>query len=75
MGKLTRKEILMAGLAVLALTLWVFGHDVFNTSAVALGIVCLMIITGVVSWTRYFQIPRRGMCLSGLPHLLPWPTG
>ncbi len=50
MGALTRKEIVMAGLALLALALWVFGQDVFNTSAVALGIVCLMIVTGVVSW-------------------------
>jgi len=50
MGALTRKEIVMAGLALLALTLWVFGQDLFNTSAVALGIVCLMIVTGVVTW-------------------------
>ncbi len=50
MGALTRKEIVMAGLALLALALWVFGQDLFNASAVALGIVCLMIVTGVVTW-------------------------
>jgi L-tartrate/succinate antiporter len=50
MGKMTHKEIVMALLAVTALALWIFGEKHVNATTAALVIICLMIITGVVSW-------------------------
>lgn len=50
MGKLTGRELVMAALALLALTFWIFGQSVINTTTVALIVICLMIITGIISW-------------------------
>ncbi|GFK93418.1 Citrate carrier [Fundidesulfovibrio magnetotacticus] len=50
MGALTRKEITMAGLAVFALVLWIFGGKLFDATTVALMALSLMILTGVVTW-------------------------
>jgi len=50
MGALTRKEITMGGLAILALLLWIFGGKQFDATTVALMGLCLMILTGVITW-------------------------
>jgi L-tartrate/succinate antiporter len=50
MGKVTGKEILMAGLAILALALWIFGGDWVNATTVAILVLCLMVVTNIVSW-------------------------
>jgi L-tartrate/succinate antiporter len=50
LGPISRNEILMACMAVLALVLWIFAAKYMNATQVALVILCLMIITGVVSW-------------------------
>ena len=50
MGNLTRKELTMGGLAILALLLWIFGGKQFDATTVALIGLCLMILTGVISW-------------------------
>jgi L-tartrate/succinate antiporter len=50
MGRITRKEILMAGAAILALLLWIFGGGRFNATTVALMVLSLMILTGIVTW-------------------------
>jgi L-tartrate/succinate antiporter len=51
MGPVTRKEWTMAGLAVFALVLWIFGASLFNATTVALMALSLMIIFDVVNWS------------------------
>lgn len=50
MGPLSRQEMTMAGLAVFALVLWIFGGKMFDATTVALMALCLMVITGVITW-------------------------
>lgn len=50
MGKMTGKEWTMAGLALLALTLWIMGQNYINATSVALVVICLMLVTGIVTW-------------------------
>ena len=50
MGKTSRKERLMAGLAVLALLLWIFGGKYLDATTVALVVLSLMLLTGIVKW-------------------------
>jgi L-tartrate/succinate antiporter len=51
-GKMSSKEVIMALLAVVALTLWIFGGHWFNLDATlaALIVLCAMVLTGVISW-------------------------
>jgi len=49
-GPLTAGELKMAALVILALTLWIGGASWINATAVAVGIVALMIVLGVISW-------------------------
>jgi len=50
MGRITRRELIMAVLVVLALALWIFGGSVINATTVGLAAVALMLVTGIVSW-------------------------
>jgi len=50
MGKLTWREIGMAGLAILALLLWIFGKDFIDATSVAIVVIALMVATGIVKW-------------------------
>jgi L-tartrate/succinate antiporter len=50
MGTFTRKEGVMAGLALLALLLWIFGGSWLNATTVALLVLSLMIAMGIVTW-------------------------
>jgi L-tartrate/succinate antiporter len=50
MGGVTRREVLMARLAVLALTLWIFGGRWMTATTVALFIFCLMLLGDVIRW-------------------------
>ena len=52
LGGISRKEIIMALLAIVALTLWIFGGDWFKLDAtmVALIVFCCMILTNTISW-------------------------
>ena len=50
MGPLSRQELTMAGLAVFALLLWIFGGKMFDATTVALMALSLMVITGVITW-------------------------
>ena len=59
MGPLSRREVSMGLLAVLALTLWIFGGRWLNPTTVALLSLCLMLVTGVVSWEDVLEY-RRG---------------
>ena len=49
-GKLSLKEMIMAALVGLALSLWIFAGDWMSTTTVALVIIALMLITGIVTW-------------------------
>ena len=49
-GKITRKELIMALLAIYALTLWILGSSWFDATIVALMVLGLMILTGIVKW-------------------------
>jgi len=52
MGKITRKEILMALLASLALFLWIFGKSLeINATVAALSVLCLMILLRIILWS------------------------
>jgi L-tartrate/succinate antiporter len=50
LGSLTRREVTLALLVVIALALWIFGGDFINATTVALLVVSLMLATQVVSW-------------------------
>jgi L-tartrate/succinate antiporter len=50
MGSITKREILLAGLVVIALALWVFGGKWINATTAALVVISLMLVLGVVSW-------------------------
>ena len=49
-GKFTRKELVMALLATLALILWIFGGSVVDATTAAGVVISLMVITGIVKW-------------------------
>lgn len=49
-GGMTRREILLASLVLLALGLWIFGGSLINATTVAIVVVSLMVIFGVVTW-------------------------
>ncbi len=50
LGPLSRREVMMAGLAILALALWIFGGKLFTATTVALMVLSLMILTSVLTW-------------------------
>jgi L-tartrate/succinate antiporter len=50
MGPMSRREVLMAGIAVLALALWIFAGRWLNPTTAALVAFCLMMLVGVLSW-------------------------
>ena len=50
MGGLSNREIILAGLVILALALWIFGGDFINATTAALVVISLMLVLGVVTW-------------------------
>jgi L-tartrate/succinate antiporter len=50
MGGMSRREVTMAGIAGLALALWIFGGSWINPTTAALAAFCLMLLTRVLSW-------------------------
>ena len=50
MGSLSRREITLAVLVMIALALWIFGDHLMNATTAALVVICLMLLTKVVSW-------------------------
>ena len=50
LGPMRRREITMAALVLLALTLWIFGAARFDAALVALIAISLMLVLDVVSW-------------------------
>lgn len=50
MGRITRKELTMAGLAVMALVGWIGGSRWISAVTVALAVISIMLLSRVVSW-------------------------
>nr|WP_294526363.1 anion permease [uncultured Rhodopila sp.] len=50
MGRVTRPEIVLAALVLLALVLWIFAADAINATTVALIVISLMLVLRVVTW-------------------------
>jgi L-tartrate/succinate antiporter len=50
MGSITRNEIVLAILVIIALSLWIFGGKYVDATTAALVVISLMILTGVVTW-------------------------
>ena len=50
MGPVSRRELGMAALALLSLTLWIFAGAVLDATLVAMIAVSLMLVTGIISW-------------------------
>ena len=51
LGSITAKELLMAGLAVVALALWIFGKKVgIHSTTAAIAVVSVMVLTKVITW-------------------------
>src|SRR5262249_16142734 len=50
MGRPSRRELILAALALLAIALWIFGGKYIHVAMVALLVVSLMLVTRVVTW-------------------------
>ena len=50
LGPLSMREIILTALVVLALGLWIFAGSWVNATEAALVVICLMLVSGVVSW-------------------------
>jgi L-tartrate/succinate antiporter len=50
MGPLTRREIILGVLVVVALALWIFGGDLMEATTAAIAVISLMLLLGVVTW-------------------------
>ncbi len=50
LGRLSRREIVMAALAAIALASWIFGRDFVDATTVAVVVVGLMVVCRVVTW-------------------------
>jgi L-tartrate/succinate antiporter len=50
MGPLSRREITLAILVVIALLLWIFGGNIMEATTAAIVVISLMLILGVVTW-------------------------
>jgi L-tartrate/succinate antiporter len=50
LGRLKRREVAMAALAVTALAAWILGRDLVDATAVAIAVVAAMVVGGIVAW-------------------------
>jgi len=50
MGRISRNEVIMAVLALLALVLWIFAGKWISATTVALAVIALMLIAKIVTW-------------------------
>ncbi len=51
MGSISKKELLMLGLGMLALMLWIFGGQIgVNSTTAAIAVLCLLVLTNVITW-------------------------
>lgn len=51
MGSITKKEIMMLSLGILALLMWIFSGQIgVNTTTSALAVLCLLVLTNIITW-------------------------
>ena len=51
MGPISKKELTMLGLGILALVMWIFGKQIgVNGTTAALAVLCLLVLTNVINW-------------------------
>jgi L-tartrate/succinate antiporter len=50
LGSLTKREITLGALVLLALGMWIFGGSYINATTAALVVISLMLVLGVVTW-------------------------
>ncbi|AXH10834.1 anion permease [Malaciobacter halophilus] len=51
LGSITKKELLMATLALVALLLWIFGKSVgIHSTTAAIAVVSVMVLSGIITW-------------------------
>ncbi|WP_122893582.1 DASS family sodium-coupled anion symporter [Arcobacter peruensis] len=51
MGPISKKELLMLGLGILALVMWIFGSTIgVNGTTAAIFVLCLLVLTNVITW-------------------------
>jgi L-tartrate/succinate antiporter len=50
MGPLSRREILLGVLVLIALALWIFGGDIMEATTAAIAVIALMLVLKVVTW-------------------------
>jgi len=51
MGSITKNEVLMLSLGLLALTMWIFGKQLgVNSTVAAIAVLCLLVLTNVITW-------------------------
>lgn len=50
MGRLTRNEMLLIALVVMALALWIFAGDVISSALVGILVICAMLLIGILNW-------------------------
>jgi L-tartrate/succinate antiporter len=50
MGPLSRREITLGILVIIALLLWIFGGDIMDATTAALAVISLMLLFNVVTW-------------------------
>ena len=50
MGPLSKREIMLGVLVLIALLLWIFGGDVMEATTAAIVVICLMLLLKVVTW-------------------------
>ena len=55
MGRLTRKEGLLLLYVAGALVLWIMGDATINATVVALLVICMMLLTRVITWAEMMQ--------------------
>lgn len=55
LGPLTRKELTLLTLVIIALCLWIFGAALLDPTTVALLVVGLLVVTGTVTWSDVLE--------------------
>lgn len=51
LGSISKKEVLMLGLGLLALLMWIFGKDIgVNSTTAAIAVLSLLVLTNAISW-------------------------
>jgi L-tartrate/succinate antiporter len=55
MGGVSRREVVLLGLVLVALALWIFGASMLDATTVALLVVSLLVVTRTVTWTDVLE--------------------